>query len=199
MPGLVPPAVPEGRISGRPQPTLVVDDLLIRPWEDGDAPDVVRAYRDPAIQQWHGRTMTDDEALAWVASWAARWAEESGMSWAVEGPAGPLGRVSYRSINGRDGSAEAGYWVLPPARGRQVAARALTATADWLFTDIGLHRLWLVHSVANPASCRVAERSGFQLEGTQRQQARHADGWHDMHLHARLPGDPAPGLTTQRR
>lgn len=194
MPSLVPPALPAGRISARRQPTLVVDDLLIRPWEGADAPHVVRAYGDPAIQQWHGRTMTEDEAVAWVDSWATRWAEETGVSWAVEGPGGLLGRVSYRSINGRDGSAEAGYWVLPEARGRQVAARALTATADWLFSDIGLHRLWLIHSVANPASCRVAERSRFQLEGTQRQQARHADGWHDMHMHARLAADPSPRL-----
>ena len=59
----------------------------------------------------------------------------------------------------------------------------------WLLDVIGLHRIWLVHSAQNVASCRVADRAGFTAEGTMRDQARHADGWHDMHLHARLAWD----------
>jgi RimJ/RimL family protein N-acetyltransferase len=41
----------------------------------------------------------------------------------------------------------------------------------------------------NVASCRVALYAGFAAEGTKRGEARHADGWHDMHLHARLEND----------
>ena len=42
----------------------------------------------------------------------------------------------------------------------------------------------------------MAAKAGYVLEGTRRQQALHWDGWHDMHLHARLQGDRddyAPG------
>lgn len=39
---------------------------------------------------------------------------------------------------------------------------------------------------ANAASCRVALKAGFAAEGTRRSAALHADGWHDMHLHARI-------------
>jgi ribosomal-protein-alanine N-acetyltransferase len=46
----------------------------------------------------------------------------------------------------------------------------------------------LSHSTLNPASCRVAGNSGYRLEGTRRRAGLHADGWHDMHLHARLAG-----------
>ena len=46
-----------------------------------------------------------------------------------------------------------------------------------------------MHSVANHASCRVATKSGFPLEGTHRRALLHTDGWHDMHLHARLRDD----------
>jgi RimJ/RimL family protein N-acetyltransferase len=69
------------------------------------------------------------------------------------------------------------------------AARALAALISWSFHDAGLHRVWLRHSTANPASCRVAHRAGLTVEGTNRGAARHADGWHDMHLHARLRTD----------
>jgi ribosomal-protein-alanine N-acetyltransferase len=46
----------------------------------------------------------------------------------------------------------------------------------------------------NPVSCRVAENAGYRLEGTKRAEAMHADGWHDMHLHARLSDDPRPDV-----
>ena len=59
----------------------------------------------------------------------------------------------------------------------------------WFFTEIGLHRIELAHSVANVASCQVAARAGYAYEGTMRGEGLHADGWHDMHLHARLQGD----------
>jgi RimJ/RimL family protein N-acetyltransferase len=58
----------------------------------------------------------------------------------------------------------------------------------WAFA-FGLHRIEVHHSTRNPASCRVAERAGYPLEGTKRSQALHTDGWHDMHLHARLATD----------
>ncbi len=47
----------------------------------------------------------------------------------------------------------------------------------------------LDHSTLNHASCRVATKVGFVVEGTKRAQALHLDGWHDMHAHALLVDD----------
>ena len=88
-----------------------------------------------------------------------------------------------------DGAGEVSYWVLPAARGHRVATRAVCALSTWVFGQLGLHRMELTHSTKNPASCHVAGNAGYQLEGTMRREALHADGWHDMHLHARLAGD----------
>lgn len=97
--------------------------------------------------------------------------------------------MSLRSVNLDEGQGEVAYWVLPEARGRGVAPRALQAMSTWLFDHVGLHRLELAHSTRNTASCRVATKAGYLLEGTKRQQTLHGDGWHDMHLHARVQGD----------
>ena len=85
---------------------------------------------------------------------------------------------------------------MPAARGRNIAARAVQVVSTWMFRSVGLHRLELSHSTLNPASCRIAEKAGYPYEGTRRQQVLHQDGWHDMHLHARLVTDetPADGL-----
>lgn len=189
MPELVAPVVPAGRMRDQPQPELAVDELVLRPWRPTDAPGVVAAYQDPAIQRWHVRSMTEAEARNWVASWRQRWVAETGAGWAVCEGGTLLGRVGLRTVDLSEGVGEASYWVLPRSRGRSVAPRALRAVTAWMFDHVGLHRVELSHSTGNDPSCRVASKAGYVLEGTRRQQALHDDGWHDMHLHARVLGD----------
>ncbi|MEU3458210.1 GNAT family N-acetyltransferase [Micromonospora sp. NPDC006766] len=190
MPLLTTPALPPGALAHRPQPDIDADGLRLRPWQPADRPAVLAAYADPAIQRWHCRTMTNDEARQWIDSWPLRWRQETGAGWAVTNQSGVLGQISLRRIDLTEAQAEVSYWVLPAARGRRVAPRALAALTDWSVRQLGLHRVWLRHSTANPASCRVAERAGLAAEGTNRSAGRHADGWHDMHVHARLATDP---------
>jgi len=106
-------------------------------------------------------------------------------SWAVVRAQALVGRVTLTRLMLEGGQAEVTYWTVPVARGTGVAPAAVEAVAAWAF-DLGLQRLELQHSTQNSASCRVAEKSGFALEGTKRRAGLHQDGWHDMHLHARL-------------
>lgn len=198
MPDLVAPVVPAGRLRDQSRPELFVDELVLRPWRALDVPRVVRAYQDPAIQQWHVRTMSELKAQLWVASWAKRWATDTGAGWAVCDEDGLLARMSLRSVDLVEGLGTVAYWVLPEARGRSVAPRALTVMTAWLFDHVGLNRLELDHWTRNAGSCRVATKAGYLLEGTKRQRALHQDGWHDMHLHDRVQGDPDAGAPVGR-
>ncbi|RIJ14589.1 N-acetyltransferase, partial [Clavibacter nebraskensis] len=73
------------------------------------------------------------------------------------------------------------------------ATRALAGAAAWGFAD-GLFRLELGHRVNNPASCRVATRSGFAAEGIERAKLRYGDERFDVETHARLATDPATAV-----
>jgi ribosomal-protein-alanine N-acetyltransferase len=172
---------------------LLVDELTLRPWHLSDADAVVEAYRDPGIRRWHVRSMAHDEVLPWLSSWSERWRAETGAGWAVTEQDTLVGRVGFRSIDLGEGTAEVAYWTVPAARGRNVAARAVRAVSSWMFMVVGLHRIELSHSTVNPASCRIAGKAGYSYEGTRRQQVLHQDGWHDMHLHARLAADETSG------
>ncbi len=165
---------------------------MLRPWRAADAPALAEAYSDPGIQRWHNRSMSEPEARAWVGSWPGRWAQESGAGWAVDGPPGLVGQISLRRLDLAEGLTEVSYWVVPAARGQRIAPRALGTLSGWLFGQLRLHRAELAHSTLNHASCRVAEHAGYLLEGTKRGESLHRDGWHDMHLHARLASDPHP-------
>lgn len=191
------PVVPAGSLSGLVQPSLSSSDggLLLRPWAGEDAVVLQGAFQDAAIRRWSMRRMTSRaEAEEWIAAAGRQWREERGAQWAVAraGDGELLGRVAFRWMDLFQGLAECAYWVLPPARGQGVAPRALTTLSTWALEKVGLHRLELAHSDRNEASCKVADKAGFTFEGVRRSALRHADGWHDMHLHARIQGDAAP-------
>lgn len=187
VPKIVPPVLPPGSMAGSAQPVLTDSELILRPWTADDPPELVAAYSDPAIRHWHIRSMTLAEAEEWVVAANQGWIDETTASWAVTTFGGELsGRMTLGAINLDGGLADVRYWVVPAARGRGIASRALNVLTAWSITDLGLHRLELEHSTLNPSSCRVAEKAGYSLEGTRRSQLLHDDGWHDMHLHARL-------------
>ena len=194
MPFLVDPLVPDGSLSDHPQPTLEAEGLTIRPWAQRDIGALVEAFADPAIQRWHARSLDEREAAEWIADHAARWKEETGVDWAVVEGDAVVGRVGFRDLVLFDGLGEAAYWTMPSARGRGIAGRALRRASAWIIDDVGFHRLESHHAVENAASCRVAEQAGYRLESTARQAVLHPDGWHDMHIHVRIAGDPVLGV-----
>ncbi|MET9578410.1 GNAT family N-acetyltransferase [Streptomyces massasporeus] len=193
MPFLISPVLTTGTLTDRPQPTLPADGGLgLRPWRAGDAPAVYEVFQDPVMHQWHARAADSvAEAGDWIQAWHQAWEGEREAHWAVADAASGelLGRVALRELRLDDGTAEVAYWTAPQARGRGVAARATTALTRWALDEIGFHRLELLHAVRNEASCRVASRTGFALEGTKRSAVLQPDGWHDMHLHARIRGE----------
>ncbi|MEU9923449.1 GNAT family N-acetyltransferase [Streptomyces griseoluteus] len=190
MPYLTSPVLPEGTLSRRPQPEIPAGaGLRLRPWRAEDASAVHAAFQDPTLNQWHARSCdSPEEAAGWIEDWHAQWTRECDAQWAVvRADTGELcGRAALREIRLRDGVAEVAYWTVASARGQGVARHATEALVRWSFDEIGFNRLELMHATANEASCRVATKAGFAVEGTRRRALLHPDGWHDMHLHARL-------------
>ena len=189
MPKTVPPVVPAGRMAAMDQPVIEAPGgLRLRRLEAQDAGTLVRAFADPAIRHYHGRSFESvDEAIEFVQSTHEGWSGEKTAAWAVEQADGTMaGRVGLSFIDLEHGIAEISYWVLPEARGRGVSVAAASALVDWAFDVLGVHRLEIVHSMTNAASCAVAATLGFAVEGTLRSCLLHDDGWHDMHLHSRI-------------
>jgi RimJ/RimL family protein N-acetyltransferase len=88
--------------------------------------------------------------------------------------------------------AELGYSVVAQQRGRGVATAILRALTRWAFDEAGVLRATLIIAVGNTASERVAERSGYALEGVMRSLHQKGDRRCDAGLWSRLHGDPEP-------
>ncbi|WP_328899913.1 GNAT family N-acetyltransferase [Streptomyces sp. NBC_00441] len=182
-----PPTIVPGSLAGSAQPVLrAPGGLSLRPWERADASVFFDAYRDGEIRRWHTRRpASEDQVLEWFDAYGEDWRRERGGHWAVAGGGGEvLGRIALRGMDLDEGTAEAAYWVLPAARGAGVASGALAALSAWALEVVGFWRLELDHSTRNAASCAVATKCGYALEGVKRSAAVHDDGRHDMHLHA---------------
>ncbi|WNM41004.1 GNAT family N-acetyltransferase [Micromonospora halotolerans] len=89
------------------------------------------------------------------------------------------------------GQAMLGYSMLPEARGRGLATRAVGLVAGWAF-DVGLARLWAGTRPENIASQRVLGKAGFGREGLLRGRLPGPDGTRvDSLIFGRLAGDRA--------
>ncbi|MFC3574808.1 GNAT family N-acetyltransferase [Streptomyces yaanensis] len=189
----IPAVVPAGRMAQVAQPVLGLPGggLELRPWRLSDADVLMAAGQDPAIRQWNLLMVESPrDARTRIERMHERWEAELGAVWAIARTSGEaVGLIGWNDIDLKGGSAEIVYWVLPSARGGGVVVEATKRVSRWALNDLGLHRLRLCHSVANPASCRVAAKARYSLEGTMRGALLHADGWHDQHLHALVQGD----------
>ena len=151
---------------------------------------------DDDIKLWNplASGVDEEKARAWVERWADWDGGQHGLFCVYEATEGRLlGMVSLHKIDFQLSCGELGYRVAPWARGRGIATIAVRSVTDWAFGFLGLTRMQLIHAVDNSASCRVAEKAGYQLEGTTRSSYRYGDGnLHDEHIHGRLATDLAP-------
>lgn len=170
--------------------------FALRRWQTGDAAVVMEAFADSDLAWQAGeRIRTSDDAGRWIAGWTHKQVGGVAYALAVLDPDGHVvGNVVLDTIDRDHGTARVTYWTVPVARGEGAATHGVRALARWAFGSFDLFRLELSHRADNEASCRVADRAGFVVEGLQRAKLRHGDTRYDVEMHARLRTDPLPGL-----
>ena len=82
--------------------------------------------------------------------------------------------------------AEIGYWLGHAFWGRGVMTDAVTAYSEHLLGDRGFLRLEAPVFAINPASARVLQKSGYELESTQRRAAIKLGRVIDVWMYVRL-------------
>jgi RimJ/RimL family protein N-acetyltransferase len=173
---------------------IAVDELLLRPWQAGDAEAVYRACQDPDIQRWTTvpRPYERHHAVGFVTDYTDQaWSKGTGAPMGVfEAATGTLlGSMGLR-MDLPASEAEIGYWTVPAARGRGVATRAGRALARWALDGLGIRRLVWRAAIGNHASRLAALRIGVQIEGVQRARlAAPNGGFIDGWVGALLSGD----------
>jgi RimJ/RimL family protein N-acetyltransferase len=156
-----------------------VDSLL-------DDPDVLRFTRIPV-------PVPDGFARRWLDMYENARRNGSREAFAAFDADGEFAGLALAPEIDRDGEQlELGYIVAPGARGRGNGTAILDALTRWAFEELNAHRAFLLISVENVASLRVAERCGYVKEGVLRSLHVKQGIRGDAALWSRLPSDPEP-------
>jgi RimJ/RimL family protein N-acetyltransferase len=152
--------------------TLLSTRLTLRPFRPADWP-VVAAYRnDPVSARFQSWTVPypDESAKTIVAELAAMDGPvvDEWFGLVIEADGQMVGDVAIH-LEEAGKNVEIGYTLAPAARGRGYATEAAGRTIEWLFDDVGVHRVRAALHPENFDSMRVLERLGFVYEGTDRQ------------------------------
>jgi RimJ/RimL family protein N-acetyltransferase len=151
-----------------PDPPLSDGSVTLRAPEERDLAAIERAIRDPDVIRSFGRSALSAEELLQLNQ--RRWRDGEAATFAICDVAGAcIGHVFVNLANASRGSI--GYWLLPEARGKGLASRAVRLVSRWALHDLGLARLGLLTEPSNDHSQRVAIRAGFQREGVLRSYA----------------------------
>jgi RimJ/RimL family protein N-acetyltransferase len=174
----------------RPRPAAAVE---LVPLSEAHLTGLADLVGDPAVQRFTRIPVPPPAGFAttWLTSFEQARLDGTRECFAIVDSldSSSLGAAAPK-IDRQTATAELGYVVLPAARGRGVAVSALRQLAAWAFEELGMQRLELLISAANEPSKRVAERSGFVLEGVLRSHALKPGVREDMEIWSRLPSDP---------
>jgi RimJ/RimL family protein N-acetyltransferase len=176
--------------------TLPGHRVGLRPIRLDDVDDILTWVNDPAVTRNFAdlsKTITREQELAFLQrtldSDTERLFAIVDQQGAYLGNAG-LHKIYWPARNGRLGI----VLGMPGSRGRGLGVEVLSLLVQLGFSELGLHKLWLIHFASNDRMRHIAGKLGFQEEGVLRDEYFHADGFHDMVRHGLLATDPRPSL-----
>ena len=148
-----------------PDPPLADDLVSLRPWRTSDIATVVEASLDPYIPKVTTlpAPFTKGAGERWLDRQDVRSRSGLGISLAIaENESGRDEAVGAVVLMHRGhGVYGLGYWLLPAARRRGLASRAVALVVEWTLAQTGVAELEALVEPWNEASIRVAERAGF--------------------------------------
>jgi RimJ/RimL family protein N-acetyltransferase len=162
--------------------TLEGDGIRLRAWRESDV-EAIEPGDSPSHYMPKGAEPTTQTFERWLLRKREQAAFGEATHWCIAdaGTDRALGDVVLIDIGQEEGSAEAGYFLFPSARGRGVASRAMGLATAYAFRPEadggrGLRRLTALTVGDNAASARVLERAGFTEWGREPQFCARADG-----------------------
>ena len=111
-----------------------------------------------------------------LVQWCAAYENPRVYQWAMDCRGQVIGSLRVVRLSDESEYAELGYCMGYAYWNQGLMTEAVKAVIDYLFSEVGLHRVGISHAVKNPASGRVAQKCGLSFEGTKRQYFKSRSG-----------------------
>lgn len=170
---------------------IETERLLLRPFVIADAKPMYENwasdYEVTKYMNWPvQKNMAEAETV--VQGWIKRYTEDNFYHWAVivKEDNCLAGSVSVVSCDESVEKMEMGYCIGKKWWNKGIMTEALSAVIDYLFVEVGVHRVQARHDTDNPASGKVMQKCGMKYEGTMRKADRTNNGICDIAYYAIL-------------
>lgn len=151
-----------------PDPDLTDGTVVLRRWTIADLECIRAASGEGRIQEATSvpKRFTEEDGKVWIRRQRERTREGQGWSLAIGDArtAEAFGCVVLM-LRPEAGVAGIGYWLIPGARNRGYATRAVGLLTTWGLEAEGLDRIEAWVEPGNRPSFRVLSRCGFEYEG----------------------------------
>lgn len=138
---------------------------------------------------WIDATAGVEDTVAFIEQALAQFTAGDGFHGGIWCEGRLAGCIGMHQIDWQNDSVALGYWVAEEFGGRGLVTRAAAAVTRYALQELKLHRVEIRCAVDNHRSRRVAERLGFQLEGTLRGAQKIRNRYHDQFIFSRLATD----------
>ncbi|MBE5884406.1 MAG: GNAT family N-acetyltransferase [Lachnospiraceae bacterium] len=102
--------------------------------------------------------------------------KNSTYHWVIEYEGEVIGSISVMSVDNLRSNCEVGYCIGYDYWNKGITSEALAAVLQYLFDEVGMHRVLAKHDVDNPASGEVMKKCGMVYEGRFREYYLRHDG-----------------------
>jgi ribosomal-protein-serine acetyltransferase len=127
--------------------------------------DASRTTLDPWLP-WVATITDEQRSRAFIQRFVDKLAASDGLMAFIQFDERICGGVLLRTIDWTARRTEIGYWIDERDAGRGLATRAVSCMVGYAFDKLDLNRIDLQAATTNTPSCRLAERLGFEREGT---------------------------------
>jgi len=149
---------------------LNLGHFIIRDWRHGDEESLARHANNPKI--WRNvrdrfpHPYTLEDAKQWIEKQTT---ETASTNFAIEVDGAAVGGIGlFLQVDIFRRSAEIGYWLGEEFWGRGIVTEAVRAITEYGFSNFDICRIYAGVFEWNPASMRVLEKAGYELEGRMR-------------------------------
>jgi ribosomal-protein-serine acetyltransferase len=90
------------------------------------------------------------------------------------------GSIGCHAIDWANRNCSLGYWVEATHQGKGIITKCCASMLDYLFDELGLHRVVIQCATGNARSCAIPQRLGFTREGVKREAELVGGRWLDL-------------------
>jgi ribosomal-protein-serine acetyltransferase len=131
---------------------------------------------------WVDLTQSAEDIRRFILRAQKQFAANQGPQVAIRLNGRIVGSVGCHPIDWPNRHCSIGYWLEAARQGRGLMTQCCASFLDYLFDDLGLHRVTIQCGTGNTRSCAIPQRLGFTREGALRQAEWVNDRWVDLIL-----------------